>query len=390
MADLRDIDVSGMKLGEVPAGASQDTVDDHFKELDGTDPADNLLPVESTKDDGLPSAQELTEGPQDAPDEPVEPARDEDEEEGEEKGEEKGEGTKSESETDDEEDAGEDDEGYTEADAMQESGRPGFETFGDYAKAEDTAFNELRSAFKAKGVDLFADNAIEALQEMAAFVAKAPATDPSPQPKTETKTSKDTTADDAHTVSMDDVFERFDNIFEDGSKKQVQKFYSELGRAVVAPLNAKIKDLEARLGSTDTTAAQSNAMLALDMSYYARAKAQAGDDDAIPSFAEAKRLLDQNPQLREKALYRLNNFGDEKANPFDGVFAQWRVQKGGTGLSNAERKVRKASAGKVRKFSRTKTSGKPASRSNQPKTSLAKQIVATRNLPADILNRIDR
>jgi len=88
----------------------------------------------------------------------------------------------------------------------------------------------------------------------------------------------------------------------------------------------------------------SEVMLARD--WYNEAKSQAGDEP-VPSFAEARALLQNTAQARDSALFRLMRFGDTTANPMTQVFNVWRAGHVPGGLTKAETAKREASAKKI-------------------------------------------
>lgn len=115
---------------------------------------------------------------------------------------------------------------------------------------------------------------------------------------------------------------------------ELRKFYNEFAAKVTEGAQRQMRTMEKL---TELNLAQS---------WYVRAKAEAGDEQ-IPSFAEAYRIMQMRPELAQRALDRMNVFGDVSINPMETVFDTWRGIRTPSGLTKAEKAKRDADAQKL-------------------------------------------
>ena len=350
----------GEDFSTVPTGSSMDTFDDTLNSMDGTDPADNLSPVgPKSTDDGFPKAKEFQEGEEaESEDGPVEPSTDEDDD-------------------DDDVDTGKAAEGddagdgeYTEGDRLKELGHD-YESIEDYTAAvqeeQQSAANAFKEVFAKKGVTLSGNTPTEIAQELSLLAANAPAE----------SGDKSTTSAQA----PDDISQAIDGLLKEYSladDAENSKFYRAFGEKIAAPVRAMQQHM---------IQASEEQALYVDKVLYMEAAAAAKGDAPIPSFSEARRMLQANPKLREDALYRERTFGSGKENPFTNeIFATWAAKKNAVGLTNQQVAAKQAGK-KAAKFSKQTSGGRSARTGSKSKSNVASEIAAMRKLPASILER---
>ena len=275
----KDDAVTDADFTNVPRGGTQDTFDDHLSHLDGTDAADNLsiLPPKG-KDLSFPSREEFN-ATGDGEDKPVAHKTDED--------------VVFENETQLVESLGFKDVPTVAALVEKIRGEGQSEVDG------------IKSFFAAAGINLYGRTMQELNRELQGFNPAVLRTDNG------AGTGK------GKTKATDESFPSADELLteafaEDPNSK---KFYQRYGKAIAGPLQAKVDELNGQMEalSNDRMVNDYVADKALyDMAVAATSK----DDGPIPSFGEARRLLQANPRARAEALYRMMNFGTRKTPRF--------------------------------------------------------------------------
>jgi len=363
----KDDAVTDADFTNVPRGGTQDTFDDHLSDLDGTDAADNLsiLPPKG-KDLSFPSREEFN-ATGDGEDKPVAHKTDDEDESGDEKV------------AVVEEKADEDVVFENETQLVESLGFKDVPTVAalvEKIRGEgQSEVDGIKSFFAAAGINLYGRTMQELNRELQGFNPAVLRTDNG------AGTGK------GKTKATDESFPSADELLteafaEDPNSK---KFYQRYGKAIAGPLQAKVDELNGQMEalSNDRMVNDYVADKALyDMAVAATSK----DDGPIPSFGEARRLLQANPRARAEALYRMMNFGNEKDTPFLAVFGQWRAQTNQLGLTNAQVAL-KRDAGKVAKFNKQGGAGKGPDNLKPRKQDEAAAIAATRKLPVSVLER---
>jgi hypothetical protein len=116
---------------------------------------------------------------------------------------------------------------------------------------------------------------------------------------------------------------------------ELRKFYTEYAHRVQQQIAPQVSQMQKQYG------------VMLFNSWYADAVREAGDEP-IPPRQEAYNMLQLNPQLAQRALDRMEVFGDVSVNPIQTIFDQWRSMRTPSGLTKAERAKRDADAKKLR------------------------------------------
>jgi hypothetical protein len=234
---------------------------------------------------------------------------------------------------------------YTEADLVKELELGDHATVKEAVEARDAKFVEtITNVFKEHDMELRASTPDELAREIDAL-----ARDAKTAPDQPAKAESAPKSGDEVKVDLSNAFkvasEHLD--IDDGTKILL----NGVAETVIKAITDRYDGIRGALGEV-----QSRAETAEDRMMYAEAKTAAGDDP-MPPFSEARRMLAENPKLREDALYRQRIFGDDSANAFKTVGEQWRASKTGTGMTKAQeaKAAKEASAGK--RFTRQLTPG---------------------------------
>jgi hypothetical protein len=228
-----------------------------------------------------------------------------------------------------------------EREIVKELGLGEYDTLSEAVAARDqTVVTSIKGLFP--GLDLRGQSAQEVLAELDAIArqqaAQAPR-EPEPEPVK------------AGELKFDEIFSQFeDNLDVDESTRGL---LSSIGNRVHQAVAEQVRDAQSR-----AEALQGRLDYMQDRMWYSELKAEAGDDP-IPPFDEARRLLQQNPKLREDALYRMQIFGDDRSNPMTEAARQWRTAKTGTGLTKAEAQQRALNAEKLARMRKQVKPGAP-------------------------------
>lgn len=221
----------------------------------------------------------------------------------------------------------------SEAEWLKAKGVEGYDSFDAYKSASEAPFSQLKQIMESYGFKTEAKNLLELNQQLVEELVKgqnAPAAEAAPQGKPETPAP-----------DLTEFFKNYGDQIEDGHKK----FYSDLASAVAQNVTSQsqkpLGEVQSRIGVLQDV---SELMLARD--WYNEAKSSAGDEP-VPSFAEARALLQNTPQARDSALFRLVRFGDTTANPMTQMFNVWRAGRVPGGLTKADATKRDTAAKKI-------------------------------------------
>jgi len=366
----KDDAVTEADFTEVPRGGTQDTFDDHLSNLDGTDAADNLsmLPPKG-KDLSFPSREEFN-ATGDGEDKPVAHKTDDDE-----SGDKKVAVVEGKSEGEASEDVVFENETQL-VESLGFKDVPTVAALVEKIRGEgQSEVDGIKSFFAASGINLYGRTLQELNRELQGF---NPAI-----------LRNDNGAGDGKGKgkATDDSFPSVDELLSEAAADDPasKKFYHSYGKAIAGPLQARVDELKGQI-ETLSNDRMVNDYVADKALYDMAVAATSKDDGPIPSFGEARRLLQANPRARAESLYRMMNFGNEKDTPFLAVFGQWRAQTNQLGLTNAQVAL-KRDAGKVAKFNKQGGAGKGPDNLKPRKQDEAAAIAATRKLPVGILER---
>jgi hypothetical protein len=221
-------------------------------------------------------------------------------------------------------------------------GIEGYASVAEFKEAEvEAPFEQLKQILGAWGYKTEAKNYAELNEQFMSDMMSRGAGSPEQPPQEPPERPRDANgrfaAQPSTPSSVDAVFEKYGERLDEENRG----FYKDFADAVASSSGQAIGEVQSRLQVLSDV---SEMMLA--QTWYNAAKAQAGEDP-VPTFAEARAMMQATPQGRDAALFRMIRFGDTNANPMNQIFNVWRAGKGAGGVTKGEAAKRDASAKKI-------------------------------------------